>query len=63
MTRKYSPCRNITNKYFGDKFHILPENFKRLFQYCIEVADKPAKPTEDEDRRRIRYWAPTEEEI
>jgi hypothetical protein len=50
-------------EYFGEKFHILPENIKGLFRYCIEVADKAVKPTEDEIEEELDHWAPTDAEI
>ena len=63
VTRKYCPrAVTLPTEYFSDKFHILPENFKRLFQYCVEVADK-AKPTEEKIEEELDCWTPTEEEI
>lgn len=63
MARKYTRAVTLPNKYFSDKFHILPENVRRLFQYYVEVADKAVKPTEEKIEEELDFWAPTEEEI
>jgi hypothetical protein len=61
--RKYPRAVTLPTEYFGVKFHILPENVKRLFQHCAEVADKAVKPMEEKIEEELDYWAPTEEEI
>jgi hypothetical protein len=61
--RKYTRAVTLPTEYFGDKFHILPENVRRLFQHYVEVADRATKPTEDKIEEELDYWAPTEEEI
>ena len=61
--RNYTRAIKLPTEYIGDKFHILPENFKGLFWRCIEVADMAVKPTEDEIEQELKNWAPTDEEI
>lgn len=53
----------MPTEYFGEKLHIFPENIKGLFRYCIEVADKAVKPTEDEIEEELDHWTPTDTEI
>ena len=61
--RKYTRAVKMPVEYFGEKFHILPENIKRLFRHCVEVADKAVKPTEDEIEEELDHWTPTDEEL
>ena len=61
--RKYSRAVTLPTDYFGNKFHILPENVKCLFQYYVEVAEKAAKPIEEKIEEELDHWAPTEEEV
>lgn len=61
--RKYTRAVKMPTEYFGEKFHILPENIKRLCRHCVEVADKAVKPTEDEIEEELDHWAPTDEEL
>ena len=61
--RRYTRAVKMPTEYFGEKFHILPENIKGLFRYCIEVADKAVKPTEDEIEEELDHWTPTDTEI
>ena len=61
--RKYTRAVKLPTEYFGEKFHILPENIKRLFRHCVEVADKAVKPTEDEIEEELDHWTPTNEEL
>jgi hypothetical protein len=61
--RKYTRAINMPTEYFADKFHILPENMKRLFQYYITVADRAVKPTEEKIEEELEHWSPTDKEI
>lgn len=61
--RRYTRAIKMPTEYFGEKFHIFPENIKGLFRYCIEVADKAVKPTEDEIEEELDHWTPTDTEI
>jgi len=61
--RKYTRAVRLPSEYFGEKFHILPENIKELFRYYTEVADKAVKPTEEEIEKELDHWDPTDEEI
>ena len=62
-TRKYTRAVTLPTEYFGDKFHILPENVNRLFQHYVEVADKAARLTEEKIEEELDHWAPNKEEI
>lgn len=61
--RNYNRAIKLPTEYFGDKFHILPENIKELFRSCTKVADKAVKLTEDEIKEELTNWAPSDEEI
>ena len=61
--RKYiDRAITLPNEYFGEKFNILPENTRELFLRAARIADKAAKPTEDEIRKELENWSPTDEE-
>ena len=53
----------LPTEYFGEKFNILPDNTRELFLRAARIADKAAKPTEDEIRKELENWSPTDEEV
>ena len=53
----------LPTEYFGEKFNILPENTRALFLRVARIADKAAKPTENEIRKELENWAPSEDEV
>lgn len=62
--RKYiDRAITLPKEYFGEKFNILPENIRELFLRAARIADRAAKPTEDEIRKELENWPPTEEEV
>jgi hypothetical protein len=62
--RKYiDRAITLPKEYFGEKFNILPENTRELFLRAASIADKAAKPAEDEIRKELENWSPTEEEV
>jgi hypothetical protein len=40
IDRKYTRAVTLPTDYFGNNFHILPENVKRLFQYYVKLQIK-----------------------
>jgi hypothetical protein len=62
-SRKYTRAISLPTEYFGDKFHILPQNIKRLFLYYVEAAEKALESTEEKIVKELDYWAPTENQI
>jgi hypothetical protein len=61
--RDYNRAVELPTEYFADKFHILPEKIKSLFQYCVEVADRAAKPVEEKIEGELQHWSPSDKEI
>jgi hypothetical protein len=62
--RKYiGRALTIPTEYFGEKFNILPEKTRALFQRVAEMADNAAKPAEQEITEELGKWSPTEEQL
>jgi hypothetical protein len=62
--RKYiDRAITIPTEYFGEKFNILPEKTRELFQRVTEMADKATKSTEEAIRNELENWSPSEEQL
>lgn len=53
----------IPTEYFGEKFNILPEKTRALFQRVAEMADNAAKPVEEAITKELEKWSSSEEQL
>jgi hypothetical protein len=61
--RDYNRAIKLPVEYFANKFHILPEKIRLLFQYYVMVADRAVKPTEEKIEEELKHWSPNDKEI
>lgn len=62
--RKYiDRAITIPTEYFGEKFNILPDKTRALFQRVAEMADNAAKTVEEAITKELEKWSPSEVQL